>query len=94
MTVARSVADILTDHVIFEVECIDLMYLNVYQPRLQFARGLVRYVHQHLGLPIASTAPLANISDRFTRAVHRFDSPSPRAASRGWTSSRMNARTM
>lgn len=72
MTVARSVADVLTDHVIFEVECIDRMYLNVYQPRLQFARGLVGYVHRHLGLPIASTAPLAKISDRFTRAVHRF----------------------
>ena len=72
MTVARSVADVLTGHVIFEVECIDRMYLNVYQPRLQFARGLVGYVHRRLELPIASTAPLAKISERFTRAVHRF----------------------
>src|SRR6478672_7104614 len=72
MTVARSVADVLADHVIFEMECIDRMYLNVYQPRLQFARGLVGYVHRRLGLPIASTAPLAKISERFTRAVHRF----------------------
>jgi hypothetical protein len=30
MTVARSVADVLTDHVVFEVECIDRMYLNAY----------------------------------------------------------------
>ena len=30
------------------------------------------YVHQQLGLPIASTAPIAKISDRFTAAVHRF----------------------
>jgi hypothetical protein len=29
MTVARSVADVLDDHVMFEVECIDRMYLNV-----------------------------------------------------------------
>jgi hypothetical protein len=29
-------------------------------------------VHKHLGLPVASTAPLANISDRFSAAVHRF----------------------
>src|SRR5450631_2329307 len=34
MTVARSVADVLTEHVRFEVECIDRMYLNVYQPKL------------------------------------------------------------
>jgi hypothetical protein len=29
MTVARSVADVLADHVVFEVESLDWMYLNV-----------------------------------------------------------------
>jgi hypothetical protein len=72
MTVARSVADVLDDHVVFEVECIDRMYLNVYQPRLQHAGGLVSYVHRQLGLPIASTAPLAQITDRYVAAVRRF----------------------
>ncbi len=72
MTVARSVADVLSEHVTFEVECIDRMYLNVYQPKLQYAAGFVDYVHRRLGMPIASTAPLARITDRFTRAVHRF----------------------
>ena len=72
MTVARTVADVLDDHVVFEVECIDRMYLNVYQPRLQYATGLIGYVRRQLGLPIPSTAPLAKISDRFSRAVHRF----------------------
>ena len=72
MTVARSVADVLSGHVRFEVECIDRMYLNVYQPKLQYAAGLVGYVHRELGLPIASTAPLAKITDRFVAAVHRF----------------------
>src|SRR5665647_1694536 len=72
MNVPRSVADVLSDHVVFEVECIDRMYCNVYIPGLQYAAGLVGYVHQQLGLPIASTAPLAKISDRFSAAVHRF----------------------
>ena len=72
MTVARSVADVLSTHVRFEVECIDRMYLNLYQPKLQYAAGLVGYVHRQLGLPIASTAPLARITDRFVAAVHRF----------------------
>src|SRR3954462_9721219 len=31
MTVARSVSDVLDDHVVFEVESIDRMYLNVWQ---------------------------------------------------------------
>ena len=72
MTVARTVADVLTEHTVFEVECIDRMYLNVYQPGLQYAAGIVGYLRRRLELPIASTAPLATISDRFTRAVHRF----------------------
>ena len=72
MTVARSVSDVLSEHVVFEVECIDRMLCNVYVPGLQFARGLVGYVHQQLGLPIASTAPLAKITEAFDKAVHRF----------------------
>ena len=72
MNLARSVADVLAEHVGFEVECIDRMYCNVYVPRLQYAAGLVGYVHQQLGLPIASTAPLARITDRFDTSVHRF----------------------
>src|SRR4051795_3480124 len=72
MTVARSVADVLTDHVVFQVECIDRMYLNVYVPGLQYEAGLVSYVHQQLGLPIASTAPLGKVSDGFSAAMHRF----------------------
>ena len=56
MTVARSVGDVLTEHVVLEIDCIDRMYCNVYVPQLQYAVGLVGYVHRRLGLPIASTA--------------------------------------
>lgn len=72
MTVARSVGDVLAEHTVFGVESIDRMYLNVYVPGLQYAAGLVAYVHRQLGLPIASTAPLARITDAFSAAVHRF----------------------
>ncbi|HTX53033.1 MAG TPA: hypothetical protein VMD08_06465 [Candidatus Baltobacteraceae bacterium] len=57
---------------VFEVECIDRMFCNVYVPGLQYAAGLVGYVHRQLGLPIASTAPLAKITEAFDKAVHRF----------------------
>jgi len=72
MTLPRTVADVLTDHVVFEVECIDRMYLNVYVPGLQYEAGLVGFVHQQLGLPIASTAPLGKISDGFSDGMRRF----------------------
>ncbi|MGH3839241.1 MAG: hypothetical protein ACRDSF_26615, partial [Pseudonocardiaceae bacterium] len=72
MTLPRTVADVLADHVVFEVECIDRMYLNVYVPKLQFAAGLLGYVQRQLGLPIASTAPLGKITDAFSAAMRRF----------------------
>ncbi len=72
MNLPRSVSDVLAEHVTFEVECIDRMYLNVYVPNLQYPAGLVGYVHRQLGLPIASTAPLGKITNSFAAAVHRF----------------------
>src|SRR6478609_7594551 len=72
MNVAHSVAEVLAEHVSFEVECIDRMYCNVYVPQLQYPAGVVGFVHRRLQLPIASTAPLGTISDRFDKAVHAF----------------------
>jgi hypothetical protein len=72
MTLPRTVGEVLADHVRFEVECIDRMYLNVYVPQLQYATGLVRYIRRHLGRPVASTVVLAPVSEAFTRAVRAF----------------------
>ena len=73
MTVARSVRDVLTEHVLFEVDCVDRMYLQ----RVCAAACSTRRVWSAtcIGswrLPIASTAPLARITDAFDTAVHRF----------------------
>ena len=72
MTLPRTVADVLSGHVSFEVECIDRMYLNVYVPQLQYATGLVSYIHRQLGKPVASTVALAPVSEAFTRSVRSF----------------------
>src|SRR5512132_2377155 len=72
MTLPRTAADVVAEHVTFELECIDRMYCNVYVPQLQYAAGIVGYVHQQLGLPIASTAPLGKITDAFSARMRRF----------------------
>jgi len=72
MTLPRTVADVLSDHVAFEVECIDRMYLNVYVPTLQTELALVGYLRGQLGCQITSTAPLAAVSDAFVTAIGRF----------------------
>ena len=72
MTLPRTVADVLSDHVVFEVECIDRMYLNVYVPTLQTELALVSYLRGQLGCQVTSTAPLAAVSDAFAAAIRRF----------------------
>jgi hypothetical protein len=72
MTVARSVADVLDEHVTLEVECIDRMYLNVYQPRLQHVNGVVWFFRGHRQATFASSALMDPITKDFVGAIHRF----------------------
>jgi hypothetical protein len=72
MTVARSAAEVLADHVTLEVECIDRLYLNVYVPRLQFTNGVVHFLRGHRGHRFASSALLEPISRAFVAGLHRF----------------------
>ena len=41
MTLPRSAAEVLSGHVVFELECIDRMYCNLYVPKLQRDLGVV-----------------------------------------------------
>jgi hypothetical protein len=72
MTVARTVGDVLRDHVTLEVECVDRLYLNVYQPRLQYVNGVVWFFRGHRGASFASSALMDPITKEFVASVHRF----------------------
>jgi len=72
MSLPRSVADVLNDHVTLEVDGIDRMYLNVYQPRLQTDRGVAAFFRFHRGETFASSALMAPMSTAFIAAVDRF----------------------
>jgi hypothetical protein len=72
MTVARSVADILDDHVVFEVESIDRMYLNVWQPRLAYGGGVAGFFVGHRGYHYASTALMDPMTKAFVADIHGF----------------------
>lgn len=72
MSVPRSVAEILRQHVTLEVESIDRMYLNVYVPQLQRERGVVAFFRYHRGHPFASSALMEPISKAFIRAIEAF----------------------
>ena len=72
MTVARSAGDVLSDHTVFEVECIDRMYLNVWVPRLAYGAGVQGFFVGHRGHHYASTALMDPMTKAFVADIHGF----------------------
>src|ERR1700759_257783 len=72
MTLPRTAADVLSGHVVFEIESIDRMYLNVWQPRLQHGAGAAAVFTSHRGPPSASTALPAPVTRAFVADIHHF----------------------
>ncbi len=70
--VRQSVAEILQDHVVLELEGIDRMYLNAYVPTLQTGGGFAHFVREQLQSPIPSTAMIAPMSRQFVSTIERF----------------------
>src|SRR5499426_847258 len=70
--VRKNVAEILTNHVTFELEAIDRMYLNASIPSLQTGAGFVYFVKTQLGARVPSTMMVAPMSEHFVAAIERF----------------------
>ena len=71
ISVARSVAEVLRDHVVLEVEAIDRMYLNVYVPQLQTV-AVVGYLRVHRGQRFASTTAVTPMTEAYVRNIDHF----------------------
>jgi hypothetical protein len=72
MSVPRSVAEVLRDHVTLEVEGIDRLYLNVYQPKLQSAKQAACFFRYHRGQPVASSSLMGVMTNDFLRQVEAY----------------------
>jgi hypothetical protein len=72
MSLPRTAAEVLRDHVTLEVEGIDRMYLNVYVPRVQHDRGVVGFFREHRGHKFASTALMSEMTRSFVQEIERF----------------------
>ena len=70
--VRKNVAEIIQNHVTFELEAIDRMYLNAYVPSLQTGGGVVYFLKTQLGVRVPSTVMVAPMSQRFVEALERF----------------------
>jgi hypothetical protein len=72
MSVPRSVADVIHNHVTLEVESIDRMYLNVYQPKLQAEKQAACFFRFHRGQPVASSSLMGVMTNAFLAQVDAF----------------------
>lgn len=72
MSLPRSVAEVLADHVTLEVEGIDRMYLNVYVPQLQREVGVASFFRYHRGFQFVSGALMDPVSKAFVAAMEAF----------------------
>ena len=64
-------ADVLSEHVVFEVESVDRMYL-IYQHKLQYGGGVSAFFVGHRGHKYASSVLMAPITGTFVANIHHF----------------------
>lgn len=72
MTIPRSVAEVLAEHVTVELECIDRMYCNLYVPILQTEGGVAWFFREIRGHKFASSALMAPMTRKFVESVEAF----------------------
>ena len=72
MTIVRSAADVLSDHVELELECLDRIYLNGYVPLLQGGGGAAYFFRNIRGNPVPSSALIAPMTRAFVADIERY----------------------
>jgi hypothetical protein len=68
-TAVVTAADMVAGHVRLDISCLDRLYLNGFVAKLQTAGGVVYFLHDHRGKPIASPALFEPIGEKFRREI-------------------------
>ncbi len=72
MTLPRTAAQVLSDHVTLEIRCIDRMLLTFRQPRLQYGAGIHGFFCHHRGNLFVSSALMHPMTEMFTAGIHHY----------------------
>lgn len=72
MKMPQSAADVLQNHVVLELECIDRMYLNLCVPRLQRERAVAAFFRFHRGHRFPSSALMEPMSKDLVRRMEQY----------------------
>jgi hypothetical protein len=72
MSLPRTVADVLREHVTLEIESLDRIYLNVYQPHLQLERKVYRFLREQRGSGAVSSVYFQAMTKAFIGDIEAF----------------------
>lgn len=72
MSVPSTVAEVMRRHVILELESLDRVYLNVYQPKLQTPKAVYYFLREFHGRGAVSSQKMKCITDRFLADIHHY----------------------
>ncbi len=70
--ITQTVTELLEERVTLDLECIDRLYLNAYQPMLQTGGGVNAFFRGHRGATVASTVLMAPMSRQFVSDIQDF----------------------
>jgi hypothetical protein len=72
MSLPRSVAEIISNHVTLSLKSIDRLYLNVYQPQLQLERHVFKFLRAQRGPGAVSSRCFAAMTDEFVKSIYSY----------------------
>ena len=70
--IGQTVGELLKEYVTLDVEGIDRLYLNLYQPMLQTGGGVATFFKAHRGAKVASTVLMGPMSHAFVKSIRDF----------------------
>ncbi|WP_327582220.1 hypothetical protein OHA25_40655 [Nonomuraea sp. NBC_00507] len=72
MTLPRTAAEVLSDHALFEIRCVDRMLLSFRQPRLQYGSGIHGFFCHHRGDRFVSSTLMHPMTEHFAADIHHW----------------------
>jgi len=67
-----TVNDLLDGHTVLDISCLDRLYLSGFVQSLQTPGGVVYFLHEHRGMPIASPAVSEQLGGRFRDGIRHY----------------------
>lgn len=72
MSLPRTAADVIREHVTLQIECLDHMYLNIYQPLLQLEHRVFHFLRSQRGVGAVSSRQFQAMTLNFVSSIEAF----------------------